>query len=109
MAQISIADATTVVDGNEDIAQCIYIALSTIKGSDPLRPAFGSNLHKYLDRPLAEVKTHVIIEANNAIRQWEPRIAVKKIQPVQNTDGLTLYITAEIIDTGAIADINVTI
>lgn len=63
--------------GIDDIAQSIFIILSTVKGSDPLRPDFGSDLHKYIDKPIPEVQASVAYSSIMALEKWEKRIKVK--------------------------------
>ena len=67
------------VTGINDIAQCIRIILETPRGSDPLRPLFGSDHYKYLDRPLPAAVPFIIREAWDAIATWEPRAVVERI------------------------------
>lgn len=62
-----------------DVDQCIRIILTTPKGSDPHRPLFGSNLHLYIDYPVNSARPHIVREAVNALREWEPRIEVVKV------------------------------
>ena len=52
----------SVAEGVEDINQCIAIILLTQKGSDPLRPTFGSDIYKYIDYPInsATLTSHYI-------------------------------------------------
>lgn len=50
--QVSMDDPAAIVEGVDDIVQSINIILTTIPGSDPLRPEFGSNVYQYLDKPL---------------------------------------------------------
>ncbi|WP_204126607.1 GPW/gp25 family protein [Pseudomonas ogarae] len=69
-----------VIEGLRDIDQAIRIILCTPKGSDPHRPEFGSNLHLYLDWPTNRVTPHLVREAVDAIRQWEPRVSVVQVQ-----------------------------
>jgi uncharacterized protein len=69
-----------VVQGLRDIDQAIRIILCTPKGSDPHRPEFGSNLHLYLDWPTNRVTPHLVREAVDAVRQWEPRVSVVQVQ-----------------------------
>lgn len=68
-----------VVEGLRDIDQALRIILATPKGSDPHRPEFGSELHLYLDRPTNRVTPHLVREAIEAIRRWEPRVSVVQI------------------------------
>ncbi|HGA5503364.1 TPA: GPW/gp25 family protein [Salmonella enterica subsp. enterica serovar Potsdam] len=80
------------VTGADDIAQAIRIILSTPKGADPLRPEFGSNLSLYLDWPVNRARPYVIREAVDAIRQWEKRCEVVRVEPVVNAERLTLRV-----------------
>ena len=68
------------VTGLDDIAQCIRIILETPKGSDPLRPLFGSDVYLYIDRPLPQSAPHLVREAWDAIATWEPRAVVERVQ-----------------------------
>lgn len=78
--QPALGKFSQVVEGLHDINQAIRIILSTPKGSDPHRPEFGSNLHLYLDWPTNRVTPHLVREAIDAIRQWEPRVSVVQVQ-----------------------------
>lgn len=69
-----------VVENLDDLNQAIRVILRTPKGSDPLRPEFGSNLHLYLDCPVNRAKPHVVRESVEAIGHWEPRVSVKQVQ-----------------------------
>jgi phage baseplate assembly protein W len=68
------ADAS-VVQGLDDIDQCIRVILATPLGSDPHRPEFGSDIDSYLDYPQNRVRPHLVREAVAAIKRWEPRIS----------------------------------
>ncbi|PIQ25427.1 baseplate protein [bacterium (Candidatus Blackallbacteria) CG13_big_fil_rev_8_21_14_2_50_49_14] len=68
-----------IVEGVEDVRQCIRIILETPLGSDPLRPDFGSNLRNYVDHPIDRARPHVVRETVEAIRKWEPRCTVKRV------------------------------
>lgn len=70
----------TVVSGVDDIAQCMRIILETPKGSDPLRPLFGSDVYLYIDRPLPSSVPNIVRDAWDAIATWEPRAVVERIQ-----------------------------
>lgn len=69
----------SVAEGVEDINQCIAIILLTQKGSDPLRPAFGSDIYKYIDYPINSAKANIIRESIEAIEKWETRIKVDSV------------------------------
>jgi phage baseplate assembly protein W len=68
-----------VVTDADDVDQCIRVILTTPRGSDPHRPLFGSNLHLYIDYPVNSARPHIVREAVNALREWEPRIEVVKV------------------------------
>jgi phage baseplate assembly protein W len=76
--QVSLADPSRKVEGIEDIAQCVYIILTTIKGSDPLRPDFGSDVCLFLDRPVNEVQAMLVYSVTKALQRWEKRIQVQR-------------------------------
>ena len=64
----------------EDLAQSIRIILTTPKGSDPLRPEFATDIYRLIDRPLAEVRLLLVRECVNALRNFEPRISVDRVE-----------------------------
>jgi phage baseplate assembly protein W len=68
-----------VVQGLQDVDQCIRIILTTPKGSDPLRPTFGVDVWRYLDFPLPAARPAMVREMTEAILQWEPRVKLLKI------------------------------
>ena len=72
--QLSVEGVGMVVQGLDDIRQCVNLILLTRKGSDPLRPEFGCDMYLYIDKP---INTALMKKAMlEAIRQWEPRIDV---------------------------------
>ena len=68
-----------VVMGVDDVDQCIAIILTTPKGSDVLRPTFGTDLWKYIDAPISEAAPAVVREVTQSITQWEPRVKVLSV------------------------------
>lgn len=77
--QPALGTTGEIVEGLRDIDQSLRIILTTPKGSDPHRPEFGSNLHRYLDWPTDRVTPHLVREAFDAVRQWEPRVSVDQV------------------------------
>lgn len=69
-----------VVENLDELNQAIQVILRTPKGSDPLRPEFGSDLHQYLDYPINRARPHVVRESIEAIRRWEPRVTVDHVE-----------------------------
>ncbi len=68
-----------VVTGVDDVDQCIAIILTTPKGSDVLRPTFGTDLWKYIDAPIKEAGLAAVREVTQSITQWEPRVKVLSV------------------------------
>lgn len=81
-----------VVEAEADIDQAIRVILGTPKGSDPHRPDFGSNVHLYLDYPVHQAVPHLVREAVEAIRQWEPRCELVKVIPTIEESHITLRV-----------------
>jgi uncharacterized protein len=68
-----------VVTGVDDVDQCIAIILTTPKGTDVLRPTFGTDLWKYIDAPISQAGPAVVREVTQSITQWEPRVKVLSV------------------------------
>ncbi len=106
--QVSIITPGVAVEGIEDIAQCVYTILTTVKGSDPLRADFGSDPHKYIDKPMNEVQPILTYEVSEALGKWEKRIVVKKVRLTSNAIGAcALLIDASVV--ASVAQIAITI
>lgn len=78
---LSIFNAGAVVQGVEDIAQCIQIICTTQKRSDPLRPDFGIDLNSYVDLPVNTVLPGLLNEMVTQIGRYEPRASINSIVP----------------------------
>lgn len=108
--QVSINDPLKQLEGAEDMAQCVYTILTTVPGSDPLRPAFGCGLYKYIDRPATEAQPMLIYEITTAVGHWEKRLKVKKCSFTATApDVRTIEITAEVVASAAQITITVNI
>lgn len=68
-----------VVQGLDDVSQCLLIICTTPQGSDPLRPTFGADLFSYIDLPIPQATAALITALTTAITQWEPRITLDSI------------------------------
>ncbi|MFZ7276994.1 MULTISPECIES: GPW/gp25 family protein [Avibacterium] len=66
--------------GLDDIHLCIANILNTIKGTDILRPQFGSDHFNYLDQPEDIAIPNIVREISHALSKWEPRIEVERIE-----------------------------
>jgi phage baseplate assembly protein W len=73
--------AEGIVEGVADIDQAIRIILGTPKGSDPHRPDFGTNIWLYIDWPAVDAVPHVVREISEAVRKWEPRATLVRVDP----------------------------
>jgi uncharacterized protein len=78
-----------VVQGLQDVNQCVQIILTTPKGSDPLRPTFAVDLWKYIDYPISAATPAIVREVTEAILLWEPRIDLLKVAVAPILDGST--------------------
>lgn len=68
-----------VLTGVSDVDQCIAIILTTPKGTDVLRPTFGTDIWKYIDAPINQARPAVVREVTQSITQWEPRVKVLSV------------------------------
>lgn len=77
---MSLSAPDTIVSGADDVRQCIDIILKTRKGEDPLRPHFGCGLWEWLDRPNVTSIPNMKKEILEAIRLYEKRITLQRIE-----------------------------
>lgn len=91
---LALAEQGSIVTELADINQCVYIILTTDKGSDPLRPLFGSNIFRYVDKPTSVAIPNIIREIIDSIRLWEQRVNITKIRH-QLVDGSHITFTVE--------------
>jgi hypothetical protein len=67
--------------GERDVAEAIYIILSTAPGERRMRPEFGCRIHELIFAPMEagtrSMMRHYTIEA---LRRWEPRIEVREVR-----------------------------
>lgn len=96
--QPALGTSGEVVEGLRDIDQAIRIILTTPKGSDAHRPEFGSNIHLYIDWPVNRVTPHLVREAVDSIRQWEPRVSVVQVQVAIDGSQVTLRVQWRVAD-----------
>ena len=69
-----------ITQGADDIDLCIRNILSTRKGSDVLRPEFGSGHFDYLDTPEDVFVPNAARETVLAIQTWEKRAVVEDVR-----------------------------
>lgn len=90
--QLKMNEIGSVAEGVDDINQCIAIILTTRKGSVPHRPAFGSDIYKYVDYPINEAIPNITREATDAINLWETRIKIKSLTTEINETQITIKV-----------------
>jgi hypothetical protein len=78
-----------VVEGIDDVEQCLGIIVTTPRGSDPLRPTFGSNIWRYIDFPINLALPAIVSELTSAITMWEPRVNLVSVTAQPVTDAST--------------------
>ena len=67
--------------GVSDIEQCIRIIMTTLPGTDPLRPTFGLNYLRFLDQPISLAAPLIVGLTVLALETWEPRISIVSVVP----------------------------
>lgn len=76
---LSIEKSGEIVTDLDDINQCIYIIITTVKGTDRMRPEFGCGIFQYLDKPVSTVVPLMAKSVKDSLQIWEPRITVTKV------------------------------
>jgi phage baseplate assembly protein W len=90
--QPKIGEVGAIVQGLDDIHQCIRIIVQTPRGADPVRPTFGCDAFLYLDTPVNVAVPSINKAVIEALILWEPRISVDKITTSLNGSSLTINI-----------------
>lgn len=99
----SITGGGAIAEGLAAIRQSIDIIIRTTKGTDPLRPEFGSDVYKYHDHPTSKAIPLVKMAILNAIRTWEPRVIITSIKHRQETAHVFFHIGYKLTD-GSLID-----
>lgn len=76
---MSLKEQGGIVEGFEDINQCLYIILTTVPGSLPGDPEFGCDMYLYADQTPDRAIPQIIKSMATAIEKYEPRIRIEKI------------------------------
>ena len=87
-----------IVELIDDIDQSIRIIVKTPKGSDPLRPTFGSDGYLYIDYPVNLVVPFLVRETVHAIEKWEQRCTLVKVIPDIDDSHITLRVQWKVSD-----------
>ena len=68
-----------IVQGLDDIDQCIEILVKTRKGSVPLHPEFGCDAWKYIDAPINIARANIVKEVTDSITEFIPAIQLVSV------------------------------
>lgn len=91
---MKLGEIGSVVEGAEDVEQCIRILLTTPKGSVPHRPHFGCDVWAQLGRPIMEARPRVVREVVDAVERWEPRATIRNVRvEVDESDSSALLVS----------------
>lgn len=105
---LSLETPDKVVQGLDDIRQCIYLILVTVRGQDPLRPLFGCGVLEKLDRPVNETIPEMIRDILEAVALWEPRVEILEITHTLDVAAVTFSINFRVLNTEQTGQIDVT-
>jgi len=94
-----------VVEGIDDIRQCMGIIFTTTKGSDPMRPLFGSDIWKFIDSPINTAVANISAEIIDCIGKWEQRVIIKELTYNISGSRIDFELTAELLESGEITQI----
>jgi len=80
------------LSGLAHLKQSVEDILTTPKGTRVMRRDYGSRLPRLVDLPLnRELVLDLIAESADALSQWEPRLRVTEIKPVELTPGRIVF------------------
>ncbi|GAB2618781.1 GPW/gp25 family protein [Pseudactinotalea suaedae] len=83
--------ALALTSGSSDLDDAIRVVLLTAPGERVMRPEFGCRIWDLLFEPITANLIGLIREAvRDALAQWEPRIEVLGVEPVQDEDATGL-------------------
>jgi len=103
--QLSTLGLGKVVEGIDDIRQCIGIILTTSKGSDPLRPLFGSDIYRHIDKPVNIAVAVISAEILDSINKWEQRIRIVRLTYDIVGSRIDFSLVAELLESGQTTEI----
>jgi phage baseplate assembly protein W len=89
---INLDDRDNYVVGIDDIKQSWGIILSTVPGSIPLLPEFGSDLYSYIDKPVNSVFSSLANTIIKDLERWEKRATISKVEKTINISQIIIKI-----------------
>lgn len=103
--QLSNVTIGEVAEGVDDIRQCLGIIFTTTKGSDPLRPLFGSDIFKFVDTPTSSASANISAEIIDAVGKWEKRIIINTLTYNIAGTKIEFELTGTLLESGEITQI----
>jgi phage baseplate assembly protein W len=103
---LNLATEGEVLTDIQDIAQCMGLIFNTRTGSDPLRPDFGTEIWRWIDKPVNTAIPAIRTEIIRGVERWEPRAEITRIVPNLNVSDLTFDVYWRAIVTGETAITN---
>jgi phage baseplate assembly protein W len=103
--QLSNQTIGQVVEGIDDIRQCMGIILTNTKGSDPMRPLFGSDIWRFIDTPINTAVANISAEIIDCIGKWERRIIIKELTYNIAGSRIDFELTGQLLESGEITQI----
>lgn len=77
----------SLVSGEQDVAEAIWIILTTRRGERIMRPEFGCGLNDYVFAPNnASTRGAIAYQVQQALTQWEPRIDLIDVRVEEDAD-----------------------
>lgn len=85
-----------VVAGIDNIAQSLNLLLSTLRGTRPLLPEFGSNLQQFVYRRSdSQTLEELAAAARFILLHGEPRITVESVRSQASADGSQIQLVIQ--------------
>lgn len=103
--QLSGVKIGEVAEGIDDIRQCIATIIKTTKGSDPLRPLFGSDIYQFIDKPVTEAVSGISAEIIDCILKWEQRVQLKNLFYAIDGSRIDFELHVELFESGEVTEI----
>lgn len=76
------------LSGIEHLKQSVRDILTTPIGSRVMRRGYGSRLFQLIDNPInSETIADIIAESSDALKKWEKRVVVTKVEVVSGQPG----------------------
>lgn len=103
--QLSNLKLGEVSEGIDDLRQCIQTILTTTKGSDPMRPLFGSDIWRFIDTPVTTAVANISAEIIDCVGKWESRVNVEKLVYDITGSRMDFELTAKMVESGETTEV----